>query len=59
MKRTLWTPANIMTAVGYRFMRKAPTAYRCIGGSVVHPWLWCPRRVERLEMLCRKHGGSR
>ena len=56
MRRTLWGPGNIACAIGYRFMRKAPTAYRCVMGSNVDPRLWCPRRAIKRQLLCRKHG---
>ena len=59
MRRTLWGPANIATAVGYRLRRlvkkPAPPMRRCTMGSVVDPRLHCPRYVVAHTLLCARH----
>jgi hypothetical protein len=56
----MWNITSIAVAVWYRIWRlfnvPAKTYERCIVGSKVHPWLWCPRRSMHGTFVCRNHG---
>ena len=49
---------------GLRRLVSAPATdgERCVMGSPVHPWMWCPRVSEANELWCEVHrqdeGGS-
>lgn len=40
-------------AVRRLFVSPAPTEDRCVMGSPIGPWVWCPRRADGL--WCRRH----
>lgn len=64
MHSRLWTARNVATAGWYGVLRlfgpTPPTDLRCIVGSTVHPWLWCPRIATRdggggWSLVCSRH----
>lgn len=43
--------------LGYRLLvgPPAPVGDRCVMGSVVHPWAWCPRAAVPGSLWCVRH----